>query len=184
MFSKFKKLDNLNLPAVSLVEVLVVLAIAATTLVTISQLTVQMLVTIKNDEINDYTTGVALQALEIVKTADDLVFTRPDAGQSGIYGAYRLDLVASPPTLTMVTATATSTSGGVPPIQECTAGSAYYVSIDAQAVGGLSPLICMQVIVKSATNTIRQEYLQMDIVTVTKLGERTKVDIISGYRRL
>lgn len=167
--------------AATLAEVLVVLAIAATTLVTIAQITVQLLVTVKNNEVIDYTTGIAIQALEIAKNAEDIIVTS-SVDFSRVDGSYSIDLDANPAVLTRKDG---QTGFGSDSITDCTVGSPYYIDVDiaGQVTGGTNPNVCLQILITQATSTVDQQYYQVEAVTVTVLGNETIVDSIVGYRR-
>ncbi len=175
MFSSSQK----NLKAATLAEVLVVLAIAATTLVSIAQITVQLLITVKNNEIVDYTTGISIQALEVAKNAEDIIVTAP-VQFSRVEGSYSIDLEANPAVLSR------QQSGGFgsEKIIDCPLSSPYYIEVDiAGELGGPNPNVCLQIQVRQTTSQVGQQYYEIEATTVTVLGNETRVDSIIGYRR-
>lgn len=161
-------------------EVLVVLAITATTLITIAQLTVQLLVTVKNNEIFDYTTGISIQALEVAKSPDDVILTSAQPIFS-IEGNYSIDLESTPAKL-YKQSDIVGAGGGK--ITECNTGSPYFIAVDlAEAIGGANPNVCMQIIVRDATSRLNQNYFEIEAVTIAELGTDKRVNNIIGYRR-
>jgi hypothetical protein len=176
---RFNKYFKKKLSAVSLAEVLVVLAITAVTLVSISQLTVQLLVTIKNDEVLDYTTGISIQALEIAKSAEaiNLVSDTPIASPAGFY---TIDFDSVPATLRRVSALGGGTTSES--ISDCNIGSEYYVRVDVPEAG-VQPVVCMQIILTEEQDSLRQSYYLIEAVSVTKLGDEVRINRLKGYRR-
>lgn len=131
--------SNHRIKAASLVEVLVVLAIVATTMVAATQITVQAMISIKNNEIVDTATGVMVQAMEIAKSPDS-VKVRSAAGLvTNFKGSYYLATDATGSALWKVTDLLT-------PINTCDAASQYFVRID---VGDrVPPKVCLQLIIE------------------------------------
>lgn len=179
MFS-FRSKEKQKLNAATLAEVLVVLAISATTLITIAQLTVQLLVTVKNNEIFDYTTGIAIQALEVAKSPDDIILTSAQP-IFNVEGNYSIDLESNPARLYKQSDIVGAAEGK---ITECAADSPYFIEVDiAEAIGGANPNVCMQVIIKDGTNRLNQDYYEIETVTIAQLGTEKRVNNIIGYRR-
>jgi type II secretory pathway pseudopilin PulG len=133
---KMKKSKNMNmsintstsivkgksLKAVSLVEVLVVLAIVAATMVSAMRLSVTSLAQIKSNEIIDYATGIMLKAIEVAKSPNTVKIL----GEGTITeydGSYSLQNSGNDVALYQQ-------SDFVEPITTCDRGSLYYLNVD------------------------------------------------------
>lgn len=173
------KLNKQKLAALSLAEVLVVLAIAATMLVSIAQLTVNMMVTVKNNEIIDYTTGISLQALEVAKSADDVILT----SSSQIIraeGNYSIDLGQNPAVLFKQS----DIIGPSSRITDCNPSSDYFIDVNlTQTFGGLDPNVCMQIIIEEKKSSLNQDYYALEALTITVLGTNKEERSVTGFRR-
>lgn len=162
--------------AVSLVEVVVVLGIIATTLVSAAQLSVRMTRTIKDNEISDFTNGVVLQALEIAKSPAAVKLASAAGGGSST-GSYRLDRSGAQAVLWRESQT-------VNRITNCTSASPYRVQIadgSQQLLG--EALVCLQILIQPRQGAVRQSYFEIEAISVYQLSDQIVVNSGLGYRR-
>jgi hypothetical protein len=80
--------NNKNLRATSLVEVLVVMGIIATTIVGSMVLVASSLVTVRNNQAEDYVNGLMINALEIIKSPSNVFVNDDTFIQGGTAPAY------------------------------------------------------------------------------------------------
>jgi hypothetical protein len=162
-----------NLPATSLVEVLVVLAIVASTMVAATQLSVRALIDIKQNEIEDYANSVMLKALEVAKSPSDINVTH--LVTAGNYtGSYSSSLLNGKPVLYQQSPTIVG-------MGTCTSGSVYYTPLTG-VTGVTPPLACLQVQIQPKTG-LNSTYYEITSTISFQLSDQMVTKTIVGYRR-
>jgi type II secretory pathway pseudopilin PulG len=177
--SKFAKLR-----AVSLVEVLVVLALVATSMVGVAGINVRAQLAVKDNETLDLGNGAMLQALELAKspagleliTATGGRFTGAPAGNYSIDNNNRNSLVRRADSDRPLSATA-----------PCDSNSTYYVTpvIANRAPGsGKSPDICLQIIITAVRRPLSSDsYFEIRSTVLFELSSGPVVNQLIAYRR-
>ncbi len=161
-----------SLKAVSLVEVLVVLAIVAATMVSAMRLSVTSLAQIKSNEIIDYATGIMLKAIEVAKSPNTVKIL----GEGTITeydGSYSLQNSGNDVALYQQ-------SDFVEPITTCDRGSLYYLNVD---LGGASapPVVCMQLNIQQKTG-LSGQYYELEARMLYIVDAETRTKSVIGYR--
>jgi len=167
-------------PAVGLVEVLIVLALVATTMVAATQVTVQSLIKIKEDEVNDYVNGLMIRVLEAAKSPQTLTIDNQLTGLSDFEGSYVLTI----PDEGTSTPAFTQEAIELTPIPEgsCTTSSPYSVTIPN--LGNFTPPpVCLQAIVTELDGIDINPIFQITVRSVYSLSSGPVVRDIIGYRR-
>lgn len=160
---------------IGLVEVLVVLALVATTMVAAAQLSVNALRSIKNNEVKDYATGLLVQALEVAKSPDDInIYTT--SALASYNGTYSLE---RGPTGTGYVLSYSSPS--TTQISSCASDSIYAIDISAQFNVPV-PKVCLQVVI-TANQGLAGNYYQISATTIYTLEGETIRETVIGYRR-
>lgn len=159
-----------------LIEILIVLAIIATTMLAATQISLNGIRAIKLDEVVDFANGMLLQGLELAKSPSTVrVFTL--SGASNLNGSYRLQTASNGTTeLRMVTTTQTPLT-----LAQCTSSSAYFVNITG-ATGVTNPQVCLQLMITARTN-LGVNYYEIRTRLVYNLGGQTLEREIYAYRR-
>lgn len=159
-----------------LIEVLVVLAIVATSMLAATQITFDGLRSIKLDEVVDYVNGSMLQALEIAKspTSVEVVGTTAPANFDG---SYRLQITPDGKGAMNRVTTATTPLT----LANCSSSSPYFVNVqESNAVQ--NPLVCLQLVVTQKQN-LGLNYYEVRSRIVYNLAGLTVEKEIVGYRR-
>lgn len=175
-----KRSFKLKFSAVGLVEVLIVLALVATTMVAATQVTVQSLIKIKEDEVNDYVNGLMVRALEAAKSPQILTINNDLTGLTDFEGSYTL-LV---PSEGADTPSFTQEAIELTPLPEgsCTTNSPYSVTIPN--LGNFTPPpVCLQVIVAELEGIDVNSIFQITVRSVYTLSSGPVVREVLGYRR-
>jgi hypothetical protein len=165
--------------AVGLVEVLIVLALVATTMVAATQVTVQALIKIKEDEINDYVNGLMVRTLEAAKSPQTLTINNQLTGLDDFEGSYTLQVTddGNPPAFTQEAIELT-------PIPEggCSISSPYSVTIPN--LGNFTPPpVCLQAIVAELEGIDVSSIFQITVRAVYNLSSGPVEREVVGYRR-
>lgn len=158
--------------AASLVEVLVALAIVATTMVVATQLTVQALIRIKQDEIHDYVTGIVIQSLELVKSPSALKLTTLTGDKSAIQGSYRIVTGTTGNELVQDTT-------NIAAISSCSDGSVYLVADTTNSA--LVQDVCIQVVLRT-DNLVNTSITEVEVRAVYQIQAQTTAITLKGYR--
>jgi prepilin-type N-terminal cleavage/methylation domain-containing protein len=161
-----------KLKGVSLVEVLVVLAIVAATMVSAMRLSVTSLAQVKNNEIIDYATGIMLKALEVAKSPNTIKITS-EGNLADYDGSYSLQTSGNDVALYR-------RNDYVEQINSCDRDSAYYMSVD---LGGAAtpPIVCMQLNVQEKTG-LSGQYYELEARMVYIIDNETTTKSVIGYR--
>ncbi len=168
-----RNLNYKNLAATSLVEVLVVLAIVASTMIAATQLSVRALIDIKQNELLDYANSVMLKALEVAKSPADVNVTH--LAVAGSYtGSYSSSLLSGKPVLYQQSPTIVA-------MGSCSTSSVYYTPLTG-VTGITPPLACMQVQIQPKTG-LNSTYYEITVTITYRLSDQTVTDSIVGYRR-
>lgn len=161
--------------AFGLLEVLIVLAIAATTMIAATQIALNGYRAIKVNEILDYANGLMLQALEIAKSPTDVevvgVSQPPNFNAS-----YRLSANASGKSVMSVVST---NIVNITPT-DCSTSSPYFVNVNVPNVN--EPLVCLQLVVTQRTN-FGVIYYEIRSRMVYNLDGQANTQELIGYRR-
>jgi len=141
---RFKNHYSKSLKAVSLIEVLAVLVLTGVLLLATARMTSSLLIQLRNNEVEDYANGVALQALEAAKSPNNISISELPFSTGSAYrillnpgGSSKLEQ--------------TSLRQGSPDNLGCTTTNSYYVNSAAVTGYGQVP-ICIQIIIKTQTN--------------------------------
>lgn len=170
-----KLIRNKNL-AFGLIEVLIVLAIVATTMLAATQITLNGMRAIKLDEIVDFANGIMVQGLEIAKsptTVEVVVSTVP----ANYNGSYRLQTNADGSSvLRLIDSSQTPIT-----LAQCTSASNYFIRIE-NATGVQNPQVCLQMIV-TQRQSLGLNYYEVRSRLVYNVGGQTVERDIYSYRR-
>ncbi|MBL8014840.1 MAG: prepilin-type N-terminal cleavage/methylation domain-containing protein [Candidatus Doudnabacteria bacterium] len=161
--------------AFGLLEVLIVLAIAATTMLAATQIALDGFRSIKLNEVLDYANGLMLQALEIAKSPTDVEIvagTQP----TNFEASYRLTTNSAGKAVMSVVTTSTTPLT----VANCSTSSPYFV--DANIPNITDPIICLQLTVTQRTN-FGQVYYEIRSRLVYNLNGSQNERQIIGYRR-
>lgn len=171
---KSKSLINHKLAAMSLVEVLAVLGLVAVFIVGAAQMTVRLLINVKNNEVIDYVSGVQVQALEIAKSPAEVAVTRT-LGQipPGYLGSYRLRY--GTPNVLLYQSGATSL------ITDCADTSAYRITTSTAEAASL-PTVCLQFVIQPQTSLGNNTYYQITTRLIYNLNGQDYINDLVGYR--
>lgn len=160
-----------RLSASTLIEVLVILAVAAVTVTGVAAVNIRSITTIKDNETLDTAMGVMVQALELAKSPKAI----PASGASPT-GNFRIDYENNQLVRTL---------GNDPPLSAtsiCTEGSTYYVSINAQ--GNAGRYICLQISISQAQRPLTtQQYYIVTARVLFNLSGGAVVNQLVAYRR-
>lgn len=132
-----------------LLEVLIVLAIVASTMVAATQISLEGYKAIKVNELTDYSNSVLLQALELVKAPGSInisAATQPN----GFNGSYKLRTPSG--TSGRVTLDRISSSLTAIGVEQCSDTSPYYTATSDDSPLP-DPLLCTQIIVEEVTGS-------------------------------
>lgn len=142
--NRSKSLQKRHLKAVSLIEVLAILVLTGVLLLATARMTSSLLIQLRNNEIEDYANGLALQALEAAKSPNNISVTALPNGSGSAYrillnpgGSSKLDRTVS-------FLAAPNNSG-------CSTSNTYYVNSAAVTGYGQVP-VCIQIIIKTQVN--------------------------------
>jgi type II secretory pathway pseudopilin PulG len=161
-----------KLAAVSLVEVMVVLAIVAATMVGGMRLTVIAFTQIKKNEITDYATGVMIKALEIAKSPSLVRATSGFGTITDFDGSYVVQMTGDEAVINQLTTT-------VQALTTCDRSSPYY--IDIQVSSGQVPIACLQLNVTEKEG-LTNDYYEIEARVVYVIDNTTTIKTITGYR--
>lgn len=173
--NKFRLLSKKPLKAVSLIEVLAILVLTGVLLLATARMTSSLLIQLRNNEIEDYANGLALQALEAAKSPNNIsVSALPNTSGSAYKillnpgGSSKLDrtvsFLASP-----------NNSG-------CSTSNTYYVNSAAVSGYGQVP-VCIQIIIKTQTNPYNStSYYQLTARVSYTIPSKSDNFDISSYR--
>ncbi|MCA9379036.1 hypothetical protein KC640_01275 [Candidatus Dojkabacteria bacterium] len=165
-----------KIPAFGLMEVMIVLAIVAATMVAAMQVSIQSLRVIKQNEIGDYANSVMVQALELAKSPSNVQVSA--TGQvTDFQGTYQLQINSAGGAVLW------KVGDNVTPITNtgCTNASPYFVDIsNINPVG--SPVVCLQLIVRNISGISGAAYEITSHLIYTLQNEQIERSII-GYRR-
>ena len=159
-----------------LMEVLIVLAIVAATMVAAMQVSIQSLRVIKQNEIGDYANSVMVKALEVAKSPSD-VQVSGTAQITNFQGSYQLQTqVGSPSVLWKV-------SDSVVPMtaNNCSNTSPYYTDISAVSNIG-NPVVCLQLIIRNISGLTGNAY-EITSYLIYDIQDQQVERSIIGYRR-
>lgn len=157
-------------------EVLIVLAIVAATMVAAMQVSIQSLRVIKQNEIGDYANSVMIKALEVAKSPAN-VQVSSSAQVTNFQGSYQLQAQgASAPVLWKI-------SDSMVPItaNSCSNSSPYYTDISAINTVG-NPVVCLQLIIRNISGLTGSAYEITSHLIYTIQDQQVERSII-GYRR-
>lgn len=168
--------------AASLVEVLVVLAIIAVSMVFVAEMNVRALLIIRDNEIADTANGLLIKVLELAKSPTDVPAVDINGSPVSVFeGLYSVDNVATVNSEAAVLIKQAVTGEG---ITTCTPDSAYWVDLSDYAAEVPSGEICMQVMVSEVAREIsEQTVFLLEVKTVYNLSDGTYSNSLTGYRR-
>lgn len=180
---------NTRYKAASLVEILVVLAIVASSMVAVANVNIQAQISLKDNEIIDAANGVMIQALEVAKSPSQVSVVDP-AGNlipGNIQGYYSLDLNSgSSQGVVLRKQTFSNTK-----ITNCNSTSPYLVDWTTNGVGATSTSldpnvnnICVQVIITEEQRPlIVDTYYKIESIVIFNISDGQESNSIIGYRR-
>ncbi len=162
--------------AFGLLEIIIVLAIVAITMIAATQAALVAQRAIKKNEIGDLANGLMIQALEVAKSPTDVRLA--NVSLPNVDGSYAMDSLSGLPSMRKVADVSTPITPG-----QCTSASPYSQELGAEW-GGSSPLICLQVVVREISN-LGLNVFEITAHVLYKLeGEADFVEkSIIGYRR-
>jgi type II secretory pathway pseudopilin PulG len=173
---RFNKLTNHSkyLPALSLVEVLVVLGLVSVSMVGIAGINVRSQIAVKDNELIDAANGIMLQALELAKSPTQLKISSTD-NTTNINGTYAIDktqpdtLLERPSSDAILTSTST-----------CNTASPYFVSVSSTN----PPLICLQITFERKQRPlVNDNYYEVTSRVLFKLSRGPVLNQLVAYRR-
>lgn len=166
-----------KLPAIGLLEILIVLAIVSVTMVGAFQISLQGLRVVKNNEVADYANTLMLQALEIAKNPAD-VKVSSNSTITNFNGSYRLQRLAdNTAVMWLVTTSLTPASGST-----CSKNSTYYLDISNSGATTSPSIICLQLRVQQQQNLGINVYQITSRVMYSLNGQVIEQEVV-GFRR-
>ncbi len=184
MMNPFRKHHKSRYRSFSLVEVLVVLGLVATTMVAATQITVSALIKIKQNEIDDYVNGLMVKVLEAAKSPQPLTIDNGASGLATFQGSYILVIPEATATQPTVSPSFKQQSLTPDPIQPttCNSSSPNYVSIPNLGTY-VPPAVCIQALVVQLTGINATPIYQITVRAVYNLSSGPVSRELLGYRR-
>lgn len=171
-----RRFSRKNLKAISLIEVLAVLVLTGVLLLATARMTSNLIIQLRNNELEEYANSLLVQAFEAAKSPNNLTV---NIAHQPFGSGYRIEfLSAGGAKLTRMVSFLSS-----PNITTCSTASPYFIN-SATVTGFVGPVpVCIQAVIRTLTNpfsgTAYYEFLTRVIYTTPK---RTDIFNLVSYR--